>query len=266
MAVEGYPDQLEPASQDVAIWRFMDMAKFRDLMVTSELYFCRSDRFNDEREGLPPEEYLPALLGLNPLDLYDRQKLNHHIGSIAQFRESFYISCWHLFRNETNKMWKQYGEDGVAICSRYYLLRRALDAVSDRAFLGLVRYGANHLTGFNLFRFITTKRVDYEDEQEVRAMFWIMDPVANINRHFDINNRAHPRPLTPPPDRVSPGQRRRVDLQALITEIVVTPWASPATLDAVNHLANGNGYTFPVRPSELTRYRELLPSTASEHQ
>ena len=180
MAVETYPDQLEPESQEVAIWRFMDMAKFRDLMATGKLYFCRSDRFNDEREGLPPEEYLSALFSLNPLDLRDRQTFNHHLGSIAQFRESFYISCWHLFRNETHKMWKEYGEDGVAICSRYCLLKSSLDAMGDRAFLGLLRYGTKHLTGFNLFRFITTKRADYEDEQEVRAMLWIMDPHAAI--------------------------------------------------------------------------------------
>lgn len=129
------------------IWRFMKMAKFRDLMATAELYFCRSDLFpNDEREGLPPEEYLP-ILGLNPLDLRDRQELNHHIGSDAQFREGFYVSCWHLFRSETCNMWQEYGEAGVAICSRYRLLKSAVDAMGDRAFLGLVRYGSKHLTG-----------------------------------------------------------------------------------------------------------------------
>src|SRR5438552_16203787 len=111
-------------------------------------------------------------------------------------------------------------EDGVAICSRYRLLKSALDAMADRAYLGLVRYGSKHLTGWNLFRFITTKRMKYADEQEVRAFLWIGDPLAGINRHFDGENRAHPRPLAPPPDRVLKGHRRRVDLQALVTEIV----------------------------------------------
>ena len=107
MTVEIYVDQLEPQNQDAVIWRFMNMKKFENLITTAELYFCRADLFsNDEREGLPPEKYLPALLGLNPLVLRDRQQLNHQIGSVAQFRESFYISCWHLFRNETDKMWK----------------------------------------------------------------------------------------------------------------------------------------------------------------
>jgi hypothetical protein len=74
--LESYPDQLEPENQDAVIWRFMETAKFRDLMRTGELYFCRADLFaSDEREGLPPEEYVP-ILGLNPLDLRHRQELS----------------------------------------------------------------------------------------------------------------------------------------------------------------------------------------------
>jgi hypothetical protein len=236
----------------------MNIEKFRDLMTTSELYFCRSDRFNDKREGLPPEEYLP-LLGLNSLDIRERQELLHAIGSDAQFRESFYINCWHLFRDETSKMWKAYSDAGVAICSQYTLLKSALGSLDDRAFLGLVRYGWRHMQGWNLFRFIYTKRMEYADEREVRALLWIMDPFAGINRHFDDKNRAHSLPLTPPPDRALNGHRRRVDLQALVTEIIVSPWAASEVIDEVTQLVRSNGYAIPVRPSELTRYRDLLP-------
>jgi len=259
MPIETYPDQLEPENQDAVIWRFMNLKKFRDLMATGELYFCRADRFSDESEGLPPEEYLPVL-GLNPLDLLDRRKLDDSIGSMAQFRESYYINCWHLFREETCKMWEEYGKDGVAVCSRYDRLKSALHAMSDRAYLGLVRYGSGHLTGWNTLRFITTKRMKYADEREVRAFLWIIDPYAGGNRHIDGENRVYSRPLTPPPpDRVLDGHRRRVDLQSLVTEIVVTAWATSTTVDGINDLVKNSGYTIPVRPSELTRFRDLLP-------
>lgn len=259
MPLESYPDQLEPENQDPLIWRFMRLSKFRDLMATGELYFCRADLFlNDLREGLPPEDYL-HILGLHPFDVLDRQQLCHYLGSDAQFREGFYVSCWHLFQDETCNMWKEYGEDGVAICSRYALLKTALDAMKDRAYLGLVRYGSKHLTGWNVLRFITTKRMQYAEEREVRAFLWIGDPMAGGNRHIDGENRIHPLPLTPPPDRVLKGHRRKVDLTALITEIMITPWASPATLDEVNALVRSSGCTIPVHPSNLTRYRDLLP-------
>lgn len=204
------------------------------------------------------------ILGLNPLDLLDRHKLDDSIGCAAQFREAFFISCWHLFREETCKMWEEYGKDGVAVCSRYGLLESALNDMDDRAFLGLVRYGSKHLTGWNVLRFITTKRMKYADEREVRAWLWIMDPHAGINRHIDINNRVHTRPLTPPPDRVLNGHRRRVDLDGLLTGIVVTPWASSTTFDEVNLVVKDSGYKIPVEPSALTRFRGLLPGAQAE--
>src|SRR5437773_9902838 len=101
MPIEPYHDQLEPKDREAVIWRFMDFEKFRDLMVSGELYFCRADLFNenDEREGLPPQEFLMRW-GLNPLDVRDRQQLVDHIGVAAQCREDSYVSCWHLFREE----------------------------------------------------------------------------------------------------------------------------------------------------------------------
>src|SRR6266702_3180319 len=82
------------------------------------------------------------------LDIHERRKLDHSIGCLAQFRESFFINCWHLFREETCEMWKEYGADGVAICSRYELLKAALAECDGRPHLGLVRYGSAHLTGW----------------------------------------------------------------------------------------------------------------------
>jgi hypothetical protein len=102
--------------------------------------------------------------------------------------------------------------------------------------------------------------VPYADEQEVRAILWIIDPYAGINRHFDIDNRVHTRPLTAPPDNVLKGHRRKVDLRALVTEIVVTPWASSTTFAKIEQIVKDGGYSIPVRPSALTRFREFLPS------
>jgi hypothetical protein len=260
MPIESYPDQLEPSDHDVAIWRFMNMEKFTDLLNTSELYFCRADLFKDESEGLPPENYFPSP-NLHPLDVLDRRIIDDSIGCLAQFREAFYVNCWHLFRRETWAMWEEYGEDGVAICSQYWLLKSALNAMDDRAYLGLVRYGSRHITGWNLFRFVTTKRPKYANELEVRAFLWIMDPHAGINRHIDEDGRVHDRPLTPPPDHVLRGQRRKVDLQALVSEIVVSPRASSTTLSEIDQLVKDKGYGIAVQSSSLTRFRELLPSS-----
>ena len=118
----------------------------------------------------------------------------------------------------------------------------------------------NQITMRRRLRFVTTKRLPYADEQEVRAILWIIDPYAGINRHFDIDNRVHTRPLTAPPDRVLKGHRRKVDLRALVTEMVVTLWVSSTTFAEIEQIVKDGGYSIPARPSALTRFREFLPS------
>ncbi len=142
-------------------------------------------------------------------------------------------------------MWQQYAKDEVAVGSRYRLLKHALGSCESTlgVFLGLVRYGAKHLTGWNVLRFISTKREKFAHEQEVRALLWVPDEFGGGNRHFDENNFPHDRPLKDPPaDRVPDGLRRAVDLRSLITEIEVSPWASEGTSAEVEKLTREYGW------------------------
>jgi hypothetical protein len=258
-----FTEGIEPANPDAPIWRFMNLWKFKDLFATSELFFNRADLFpQDEQEGIPPEEYIIRVRGLNPLDVKDRLELNNDLATLAQFRESMYVNCWYLFDEEKAYTWETYGDDGVAVVSTYAKLKAALDALpdDDDAHLGLVRYGTKHLTRYNTMMFITTKREAFANDREVRAMLWIRDNYAGINRHYDINNFPHPRPLsTPDPARVRDFHRRKVDLCALITEVVVNPRATPPLLDEVVHVIRDAAHAIPVRESALARYSKFLP-------
>src|SRR5205085_11747290 len=100
-----------------------------------------------------------------------------------------------------------------------------------------VRYGTKHLTRYNTMVFITTKREEFAEDREVRAMLWIRDEYAGINRHYDIDNFPHPRPLTPPDRaRVKDHHRRKIDIAALVTEVVVNPKATPQLIAQVADL------------------------------
>jgi hypothetical protein len=90
-------------------------------------------------------------------------------------------------------------------------------------------------------------------------VIWIPDEFAGINRHVDEHNVAHPKPLTPPPDRVPRFQRRKVDLQSLITNIVVSPYAPEPLTSEAERIVQASEYSIPVRLSELARFRNLLP-------
>lgn len=260
MPVQIFPDGSEPNDSEAVIWRFMDIGKFRDLITTSELYFRRADLFADDNEGLPPEDYLPYA-SLNPLDIHDAVRLNHFKGSLAQDRQAFFVSCWCLSEEPTLEMWGKYAKSGLAIGSRYSLLKQALASCESTqgAFLGIVRYGSKHLTGWNVLRFISTKREKFAYEKEVRALLWVPDEFDSGNRHFDENNFPHDRPvIAPSPDRVPDALRRKADLRSLITQIEVSPWASEETCDLIEQLKAENGYSFPMHRSTLTRFRGLL--------
>lgn len=239
---------------DTVIWRFMDLRKFRDLMASEELYFRRADLFTDRSEGLPPEEYLMSVLGLNPYDVNHRAELNNHFGSLAQSRETYFITCWHLFRQEELAMWEQYGHDGVAIISTYGRLKATLDILIDEAQLGLIRYGIGHLAGrVNGLEFITTKQAMYEPERELRAWVTVYNPLEGGNRHFDLNNIAHALPLeiNPRHSWVPEFTRRRIRLGDLITEAVISPWAEPDATEEIKLWVNCKKFPAVLRQSDL---------------
>lgn len=96
-------------------------------MQTGRLYFHRADKFEDEHEGLPPGEY-ERVLNLSNFDLNDIQERDHNIGPLAQFRQSFYVNCWHLHIGETATMWSRYGKDGC--CYRFTLRLAQANATS----------------------------------------------------------------------------------------------------------------------------------------
>jgi hypothetical protein len=58
---------------------------------------------------------------------------------------------------------------------------------------------------------------------------------------------------------VSKGERRTVDLQHLLTEVVVSPFSSDDRLEEVRQLLALHNLSISVRPSDLARYRQFLP-------
>jgi len=259
MPVENFVDNPEPEDPKATIWRYMEFWKLRDLVEAQQLYFRRSDRLQDEHEELPPSSY-ERVLNLSKYDLNDIQKRDHDIGALAQFRQSFYVNCWHLHDGETATMWRLYGNDGVAIVSRYDLLKQVLHPIPDKVMVGLIRYGTRHLTGWNVIRFVTTKREEYSPEREVRAMIWLTYTGDGKSRQIDLNNRPHDRPIYDPPPTLPEAIRRDIDVRSLIIEVVVSPFAPANRQAEVQSLLATMGIVELVRESSLTTYSSLIPA------
>lgn len=167
----------EHPPDDTVLCRFMDFPKFRDLFANEELYLRRTDLFKetDPNEGLVSDEYVRAARGLRRYDLRDELTLNNDQAFARQASEAYYINCWQLFEGETLDMWKTYGQ-GVAVFSRFDLLRTAFSPMLDDILLGIVRYGEKDMTGYNLIRFLYTKRHHFSKERELRVVLQCYDP------------------------------------------------------------------------------------------
>jgi len=81
-----------------------------------------------------------------------------------------------------------------------------------------------------------------------------------MNRHLDLANHAHHRPICDPPATLPEGIRRALDVSSLITEIVVSPIAPPGRLAEVRRLLTAAGIAAGVRESPLTPYSSLIPT------
>jgi len=52
---ETHPTFLQPESENIKVWRYLDFTKFLSLIDSSCLYFTRVDRFDDPFEGSRPK-------------------------------------------------------------------------------------------------------------------------------------------------------------------------------------------------------------------
>jgi hypothetical protein len=253
MPVVPHPACTEPPG-DTVICRFMDFDKFRDLFGNEELYLRRTDRFKetDPQEGLPSDQYVRKARGLQQYDLHDELALNNDQAFTRQTSEGHYINCWQIFEGETLAMWNTYGK-GVVTFSQFHMLKSALDIQLDPIFLGVVRYGEKEMMGYNTVQFLFTKRRHFEKERELRVVLQCYDPMAGANRHYGPDNFPNREPL----DDINPlhawvhdSKRRRIDLKSLVTEIRLSPWATPGEFNEVGWWVKNKNLSCPITHSE----------------
>jgi hypothetical protein len=107
---------LLPGTHDKRICHFMKSEHCSSLLSASRLWLRRSDRFDDQEEGLfaesplaePLRKAFPGLvLESSDEKLREHQQLD---------RMTHFIHCWFASEPETEKMWQDYGDEGRGVC------------------------------------------------------------------------------------------------------------------------------------------------------
>lgn len=216
-----------PPSDDAVLWRYMGFTKFVSLLEKSALYFCRLDSLGDPFEGSIAGGAGASMIAVQPPDVKSEVPPPTPI-NLEGLAKATFVNCWHTGDIESDAMWKLYASygEGVAIKTNFRDLASAFVSKDPAVSIGKVEYinyTQSRLIG-NLLSLCFYKRKSFEHEREVRAVV--------------RNGGAE-----------TAGFYVDVDLQKLVSEIVVAPFAEEWFVDLVSKLADRNGLGEVVRSS-----------------
>lgn len=104
------------------IYRYMDFAKFVNLLQTEELHFHQAADFEDRFEGSVPEKIEQARKREYEIaEEEDRMEADGHKihAEINKCLRRFtYLNCWHMKEDESVAMWGKYGGKDRAVAIR----------------------------------------------------------------------------------------------------------------------------------------------------
>jgi hypothetical protein len=225
---------------DIKIWRYMDLAKYLDMLETSSLYFSRSDQLNDPYEGS---------LSMSSLEIY-KEQLKHYPPEVGDAFQNFrnlakgwiFINCWHMNDIESTAMWKIYGESkgSIAIQSTKNKLLQFIPKNKKNS-VGIVKYidyQVDTIPEGSILKQFLYKRKNFEYEKELRALSFEPDITEDGVEHLDRMS-------------IKLGKHIRIDLQNLIEKVYVAPTSQDWFYQLVQRITEKYGLNVEINKSKL---------------
>lgn len=219
----------------------MDFSKFVDLLDSYCLYFSRLSilRQLDPYEGsLVPFDYR-----------YEKGETSKIVKELDEgLSNDTFVNCWCLSDVESAALWKLFSknDEGIAIKSTVARLQESITHFDEHCnttiILTAVEYGhervrsrknnsSNFVSGDDV---VFTKRRCFEHEKELRLAIYTSDST----------------PLVTPDET---GLKLKVNLECMISEVLIGPEAPCWMVDLVKSVAKKYGFSFKIRPSTLLK-------------
>jgi len=175
-------DAIEFPDLNTPIWRYMDLAKFLDLITHKRIFFPNGSTLSDQYEGTMPEAVIESkraelkASGLTGRDLNEEMFIYKMYEADSMINLSL-ISCWTAEKEESYALWKIYlgGQKlGCAIKSTVGRLIESIEKGNDPFpedyYIGKVQYSETlpKDTRHRLCK-LTRKMPVYRYENEIRA-------------------------------------------------------------------------------------------------
>lgn len=217
-----------PNDTDTVVWKYLDLSKFLDLLLSQKLFMSRSDKFEDQYEGTFSE---PTFEEIKKLATDNPDFLNYY----KTHREKVAISSWHINEYESFAMWQIFTQnsEGLAIQSTIGRLQKALDPEQNiNQYIGEVNYidyKKEYIPFDDMFFPFLFKRKSFQYEREVRIISDISESKIRINDGLKIN----------------------VDIDQLIEKIYIHPKSENWYKKLVIQLVSELGFNFEIEKSDL---------------
>jgi hypothetical protein len=217
-----------PENLDTVVWKYLDLSKFLDLLMSRKLFMSRSDKFEDQYEGTfsePTFEEIKKIAENNPefLDVYKTQ------------RKNVVISSWHINEYESFAMWQIFTQnsEGLAIQSTIGRIQESLHLENQfEQHIGEVNYidyKKEYIPFDDDFFPFLFKRKSFQYEREVRIISNLSSYNLNINEGVKID----------------------VDINKLIEKIYIHPKSENWYKNLVIQLVKQLGFDFKIGKSDL---------------
>ncbi|PKH68090.1 hypothetical protein CXF59_04625 [Flavobacterium sp. ALD4] len=217
-----------PEDPDTIIWKYLDLSKFLDLLMSKKLFMSRSDKFEDQYEGTFSE---PTFEEIRKLSIDNPDFLKFY----KTHREKVAISSWHINEYESFAMWQIFTQntEGLAIQSTIGRLQNALATENNyKQFIGEVNYidyKKEYIPFDDMFFPFLFKRKSFQYEREVRIITDVAESNITLNDGLKIN----------------------VDLDQLIEKIYIHPKSENWYKNLVIQLLKQLGFNFTIEKSDL---------------
>ncbi|MGL2999071.1 hypothetical protein [Flavobacterium sp. RSSB_23] len=217
-----------PEDPETIVWKYLDLSKFLDLLLSKKLFMSRSDKFEDQYEGTFSE---PTFEEIRKLSIDNPDFLNYY----KTHREKVAISSWHINEYESFAMWQIFTQnsEGLAIQSTIGRLQKALQPEEHfQQYIGEVNYidyKKEYIPFDDLFFPFLYKRKSFQYEREVRIINDVTQNNLKLNDGLKIN----------------------VDVNLLIEKIYIHPKSENWYKNLVIQLVAKLGFDISIEKSDL---------------
>jgi hypothetical protein len=253
MPYAGHANLITPDDHAV-LWRYLDFAKFMDLIERRKLWFSRADKFEDPLEGTFTHG---EVVSFRSLQLSASPELRGWATAPERIppttRATTFVNCWREGKFESMAMWDIYGKGSgvVAIKSTVGLLKEAFATYQWNVLVSRVKYIDWNDAGWhwdnNGLTLCCRKDISYSHESEVRAIIWGLEPQPKGGPPLVK--------LGPDMTQIPTGQEVEVDPARLITEVIVGPREQTRIYNLLELIMKRYGLPQPVRASDLLKGR-----------